>query len=114
MKKTLILTFDASKMPDWHARAVSMQMADWLKTNKTLLPIEDLIILPATGSTKLYWLEGKLDNKDDIKSLEKIRDKIKPVLEVALEIKIDREKKYKVPRSVLSKTPRMPPRLHLP
>jgi hypothetical protein len=95
--KTLVLTFDAAGMADWHARAISRQMADWLKTNKAILNIEHMIILPGTGDTKLYWLEGEVGNPDDIKSLEEIKNRIKPVLEVALEIKIDKVNRYKVP-----------------
>lgn len=97
MKKTYILTFDATNLPDWHARAISTQMAGWLKSNKTIFPNENLIILPASGDTKLYWLDGE-DNQDDIKNLEQVRDRIKPVLEVALNIKIDKEHKYAAPK----------------
>jgi hypothetical protein len=95
--KTLILTFDATGMADWHARAVCRQMADWFKTNKAVFNNEHLVILPGTGETRLYWLEGEVSNPDDIKSLQEIKDRIKPVLEVALDIKIDKENRYKVP-----------------
>ena len=92
-KKTLILTIDLSGMPDWYAKACTMQMKDWFNANKIILPIENLIIMPANGPTKLYWLEGE-HNEQDTKTLEQIKDRIQPVLEVALDIKIDKEKKF--------------------
>ena len=100
MNKTLVLPFDASNLPDWHVRAICRQMADWLQANKTLFPNENLVFIPGTGGTKLYWLEGECGSVDDISDLEEIRDRIKPVLEVALDIKIDKDKRYKIPTSV--------------
>lgn len=81
---------------DWQIKALQRQMADWLETNKTLKSFEDLIILPATGETRLYWLEGD-DTPENISSLEEIKARLKPVLEVALDIKIDKEGLYKRP-----------------
>jgi hypothetical protein len=82
-RRTLILTIDFHDAPEWHIRAKQKQMADWIDQNKTLLPYEDLIILPAPGDTKLYWLEGK---NDDIKTLDNIKDKLLPVLSVSLDV----------------------------
>lgn len=97
MEKTLILTYDASGMPDWEARAISRQMADWLESNKTLFKNENLILLPATGSTRLFWLEGAA-TQEDIKTLDEVKDRITPVLEVALDLKLDKANKYSIPR----------------
>lgn len=95
-KKTLILTIDMQGAPDWQIRALNKQMADWLDANKAVLPAEDLIIFPTTGETRLYWLQGE-HNPADKKTLEEIKDRIQPVLEVALDIKIDKEKHFKKP-----------------
>ena len=96
-KRTLILTIDMKGGSDWQINAMTRQVSDWVRLNKTLLPIEDLIIVPASGETKLYWLEGELDDEDDIKTLDQVKDRIKPVLEVALGIKIDKGKLFKDP-----------------
>lgn len=97
-KKTLILAIDMQGAPDWQIRALNKQMADWLEQNKAVLEHENLIILPTTGETRLYWLEGKF-SPEDTKTLDDIKDRIKPVLEVALGIKIDKEKHFTAPKS---------------
>jgi hypothetical protein len=96
-KKTLILTIDLAGAPDWQRKAMQMQLSDWLQKNKTLLPIEDLVIMPANGETRLFWLEGNADDLKDVKTLEDIKDRIKPIMEIALGIKVDRKKLYKDP-----------------
>jgi hypothetical protein len=92
MKKTLILTIDMQGAKSWQINALSMQICDWFKANRTLLPNENIIIMPA-NTTKLFWLEGE-HNSDDIKTLEQIKDRITPVLELALEIKIDKKRQF--------------------
>lgn len=99
MEKTLILAVDFCGAQDWQITALQRQMSDWFTVNKTLLPIENLIILPTKGDTRLFWLEGD-GSPDAIKTLEEIKDRIKPVLEIALEIKIDKKGLFKVPRSI--------------
>ena len=96
-KRTLVLALDMQGGSDWQVNAMNRQMSDWITLNKTLLPIEDMIILPTSGETRLYWLEGKIDDDEDIKTLEQIKDRIKPILEIALGIKIDKEKLFKDP-----------------
>ena len=96
MTRTLILSVDMQGAPDLQRHALQMQMADWLKVNKTVLPFENLIILPAAGETRLFWLEG---TATDIKTLEEIKDRLQPVLQVALDIKIDKEGLLKRPPS---------------
>lgn len=93
-QKTLILTVDMQGGADWQVKALQQQMADWLETNKTIMPTENLIILPASGPTRLFWLEGE---PTDIKTLEEIKDRIKPILEVALDIKIDKNGLFERP-----------------
>lgn len=92
--KTLILTVDLSGAPEWQVLAMQRQMSAWLVKNKTLLPFENLIIFPTVGETRLYWLEGTADK---IKTLEEIKDRIKPILEVALGLKIDKKKVFADP-----------------
>jgi hypothetical protein len=84
MKKTLILTVDFQGMPDWHVRAKNMQIGSWFEKNKVLPKDTDIVIIPAQGDTKLYWLEGVINNIKDIKILDDIKEKLKPVLEVSL------------------------------
>lgn len=92
--KTLILTVDLSGAPEWQVIAMQKQMSAWLMKNKTLLPFENLIIFPVVGETKLYWLEGTIEK---IGTLEEIKDRIKPILEIALGLKIDRKKLFADP-----------------
>jgi hypothetical protein len=82
--KTLILTLDTTGLPEWHVAAITKQMADWLDSHKAILPVENLVILPAKGDTRLYWLEGDPDEIKDVKELEKIKDRLKPILSVFL------------------------------
>ena len=98
-KKTLILAVDVGKnRSDWMVRAMQMQISDWFKQNNTILPSEDIIIMPTSGEMKIYWLEGNPEDVKDIEKLEEIKDRIKPVLEIALGIKIDPNKKFKHPK----------------
>lgn len=98
-KKTLILAIDVGKgKSDWMIRAMQMQISDWFNQNQTILPAENLVIFPASGETKLYWLEGDPEDIKDVEKLEEIKDRIKPVLELALGIKSDPNKKYKHPK----------------
>ena len=92
MKKNLLLSIDLTSIPSWQITAMQKQMKDWIETNKTLLPFENLIIFPTTGETKLYWLEGELNNPKDIKTLNEIKDRLQPILEVALDIKLNKGK----------------------
>lgn len=95
-KKTLFLLIDLGNTPPWHRNALTRQMADWIQVNKAVLNFENLVILPTKGDTKLCWLEGKFDETDK-KQLEEIKDRLQPVLEIALDLKIDRKHLYKEP-----------------
>lgn len=98
-KKTLILAVDVGKnRSDWMVRAMQMQISDWFKQNSTILPSEDVIIMPTSGEMKVYWLEGNPEDIKDVEKIEEIKDRIKPVLEVALGIKSDPNKKFKHPK----------------
>ena len=94
--KNLLLTIDLGDIPDHQVRAMQMQMSDWMNANKPL-PFKNIIIMPTRGETRLYWLEGEIDNQQDIKDLDSVKDKLEPLLSVALDLKIDRKKKYKNP-----------------
>jgi len=87
MQKSIVITLDFGKIPEWAVRAKMRQLEDWLKVNKGKLPFDDLIIIPAPGDTKLYWLEGKIGDPKDIAEIERIRNEMKPILEIALEVK---------------------------
>lgn len=98
--KNLVLTVDFGGCPDWQVVALQNQMKDWLEINKSVLDIEKLVILPTVGETKLYWLNG---STNDIKTLEQIRDRIEPVLQVAMNLKLDKEKRFKAPYNKTTK-----------
>jgi hypothetical protein len=88
MKKTLILAIDVGDLKnDWEVKAMSMQVSDYFEKNKTILDVENVFLFPIEGDMKLFWLEGDPDSVKDVKDLEKIRDRLEPVLEVALGIK---------------------------
>jgi hypothetical protein len=89
--KTLIITIDVTGLPEWHVTAITNQMAAWLDSHKAVLPVENLVILPAKGDTRLYWLEGDPDEIKDIKELEQIKDRIKPILSVFLNVGLKKE-----------------------
>jgi len=95
--RNLILTIDLKTTEDYLVKAMQAQINDWLTLNKIILPSENLIILPCTGETRLYWLEGEY-NTQDKKSLEEIKDRLEPVLQVALDLKIDKAHRFKDPR----------------
>lgn len=97
-KKTLLLTIDPGpNTADWMVKAMSLQIADWFKANQTILPAENLVLFPTKGETKLYWLEGDADSVKDKKTLDEIKDRIKPVLEIALGL-ASPDKKFKHPK----------------
>lgn len=85
-KKNLVITVDTDKKNEWQIKALSMQMSDYLKANRSLFGADNIIILPASGETRLYWLEGDTDNPVDVSAIEKIKDRLKPVLEVSFGI----------------------------
>ena len=98
-KKTLILAVGIGKnRTDWQVRALQMQISDWFRQNNTILPSEDVIIMPTSGEMKLFWLQGNPDDIKDVEKLDEIKDRITPVLEVALGIKLDPSKKFKHPK----------------
>lgn len=86
--KTLILTIDQQGQSEWSIKAKNRQFGDWLEANQSIMPCDNLIILSAPGDTRIYWLEGDQESIVDIKTLEQIKDKIKPVLEVAFGLKL--------------------------
>ncbi len=89
--KTLIITIDVTGLPEWHVTAITKQMAAWLDSHKAVLPVENLVILPAKGDTRLYWLEGDPDEIKNVKELEQIKDRIKPILSVFLNVGLKKE-----------------------
>lgn len=97
IQRNLILTIDMQGAQDWQVRAIQAQMADWIKANKAVLSFENLVILPTTGDTRLYWLEGT-DDPIDVTILNEIKDRLEPVLQVALNLKLDKEGLFKRPR----------------
>jgi hypothetical protein len=98
-KKTLLLTIDPGpNTAEWMIKAMSMQIADWFKANQTILPAENLVLFPTKGETRLYWLEGDSDDVKDKETLDEIKDRIKPVLEVALGMAAP-DKKFKHPKA---------------
>lgn len=95
--KNLVITLDFGRAPDWAVRAKQQQIGDWLQANKSQLSFDNIILLPSPGETKLFWLEGKVGDTKDEDEIKRIRDEMKPVLEIALGIKADTEVKYTAP-----------------
>jgi hypothetical protein len=86
--KTLILAVDiGDKSQDWQVKAMTMQIRDYFAKNRTVLDVENVILFPIKGEMKLFWLEGDPGSPEDMKSLIQIRDRLKPVLEVAMGLK---------------------------
>jgi len=113
MIKNLVLAVNLGEAPDWQIKAMTKQMGDWSEANKESLPFDNLIILPTTGDTRLYWLEGVIDNINDLETLESIKDKLEPILNIALDLKIDRKKKYKDPYAKLRRIKQINERVQL-
>jgi hypothetical protein len=113
MIKNLVLAVNLGDAPDWQIKAMTKQMGDWVEVNKELLPFENLIILPTTGDTRLYWLEGVVGSMGDLEALESIKDRLEPILNVALDLKIDREKKYRDPYAKLRRIKQINERVQL-
>jgi hypothetical protein len=87
--KNLVVALDYGRIPEWIVQAKNRQIADWVEANKKALPFDNLIILPSVGESRLYWLEGKVGDITDATILAEMRDKLKPVLEIALGITLD-------------------------
>ena len=96
--KTLILTVQIGNQHDWQIRALQMQINDYFKANCTILPTENVIIMPTKGETRLYWLEGDPEDIKDAKTIEDIIHRVKPVLSVALGIEADPNRVVKHPK----------------
>lgn len=96
MKNLVLALGIPDKSKEWQVQAMSRQIGDWVEANRTKLPFDNLILIPTTGETRLYWLEGEVPK--DLKELQDIADKLKPVIEVALDIKIDRAGVYVRPK----------------
>jgi len=78
--KTLVLTFGFGKAPQWAVVAKIKQLSEWLNKHKTELGVDNFLLFQGTTDTKIFWLEGDINDIKDIKSLNDIRDKLKPVL----------------------------------
>ena len=87
--RNLVITLDFGTIPEWAITAKKRQISDWIEANKGKLPFDNLILLPSQGESKLYWLEGNVKNEKDITEIASLRDKLKPILEVALGLKAD-------------------------
>ena len=87
--KNLVLTVNFGKLPQWAVSAKAHQLADWLKPNQEILGINNIIIFPDAGETKLFWLDGKVDDPRDIEEIKKLSDKFKPILSAIINTKLD-------------------------
>jgi len=80
--KNLVITIDAEKKNEWQIKAMGAQWGDWLKKNSDLF--DNVIILPSKGESKLYWLEGDVEDPKDLEEIEKMKDQFKPILGIDL------------------------------
>ncbi|MDP1711943.1 MAG: hypothetical protein Q8K86_05750 [Candidatus Nanopelagicaceae bacterium] len=80
--KTLVLMLRVKgAVANWQISAHMQHMQHKLAQ---ILPVDKLILIPVIdGSTALYWLEGDQDPAS-LKTLEEVKGKIRPVLQVAL------------------------------
>ena len=78
--KNLVLTINFGKVPPWAINAKNKQLADWVAANKENLPFENIVVIPSTTETGLYWLEGDLNSPTDKVKLEEVKDRLKPIL----------------------------------
>jgi hypothetical protein len=58
-------------------------------------------------------LEGIVGSMGDLEALESIKDRLEPILNVALDLKIDREKKYRDPYAKLRRIKQINERVQL-
>lgn len=89
--KNLLITIDFGNIPSFAITAKSRQLSDWFKQNKNELGIDNVIIVPDAGSTKLYWLDGEIDNIDHRTKLDDLAKRLSPILCAAIDMKYDKE-----------------------
>ena len=87
--KNLVLTVNFGKLPPWAVSAKSHQLADWLKPNQEILGIKNIIIFPDTSETKLFWLDGDINNPQDVEEIKQLSNKFKPILSAIINTKIE-------------------------
>ena len=83
--KNLVLTINFGNIPSWAIHAKASQLNDWFKKNVKEMPFENIIIMPDTGTTALYWLEGDVKNPIDRQQLDELKKKLQPVLHAAID-----------------------------
>lgn len=82
--KTLVLAVDVGETKyEWEVTAHQMQIAAYFEKHK-ILPADNVVFFPIKGEMKIFWLEGDPEDLKDIKDLEEIKNKLKPVLGVAM------------------------------
>jgi len=89
--KNLLITIDFGNLPSFAITAKSRQLSDWFKQNRAELGIDNVIIMPDAGSTKLYWLDGEIDNIDHRTKLEDLAHKLSPIFSVVVNTACDKE-----------------------
>ena len=86
--KTLVISIDVGQYKhDWEVSAMCSMIGDYFGANKIFDDDCNVVIWPLKGEMKIFWLEGDPDSLKDIKSINEIKDKVKPVLETSLGIK---------------------------
>lgn len=92
------MTIDTRELPTWAAEAKVKQFQGYLdklsKENK--LPFDNALVIKDNKETRLFWLEGNLDDIKDKKTFEEIQDFLKPILSALIDLKYNKDDpKYK-------------------
>jgi len=83
--KNLILMVNFGDIPVWATRAKAQQLADWFKKYQKELGIDNFILMPDNHETKLFWLDGEINNPKDANEIKALADKFKPILSVIID-----------------------------
>jgi hypothetical protein len=98
MSKTIAITIDTRELPPWAAEAKVRQFQDYLdklsKDNK--LPFDNAIVIRDNKETRLFWLEGNLEDVKDKKTFEEMQSFLRPMLSALIDLNYDKDDpKYK-------------------
>lgn len=98
MSKTIVMTIDTRELPTWAAEAKVKQFQDYLdalsKENK--LPFDNALVIKDNKETRLFWLEGNLDDVKDKKTFEEMQSFLRPILSALIDLKHNKDDpKYK-------------------
>lgn len=94
------MTLDTRDLPSWAVDAKLMQFQDYfrkLSKDKVIkLPFDDILIIKDNKETRLFWLEGDINDVKDKKTFEEMQDFLKPTMSALMSLEYDSDNpKYK-------------------